>query len=224
MFADKAHGRRRVVALLALLFCCRAALAGESSPPSRAELQTILASDEYAPLKTYGEKAIGGLLQLYESGDDALKQRVANALYFLGIKSEPAREVLMKDAHTANESLRISVQYALGRISRDESIVQMLLDNMRSGPSLLVRDKAACALTYDQIHLTEKQRVILYEGLVNALQDDKDDVRRIALLSLQIQTGQTKGYNPDASVGEREVSVQPWKQWVAEYRKNIYGK
>ena len=33
----------------------------------------------------------------------------------------------------------------------------------------LFRDKAACALAYDQIHLTDEQKVQLYEGLISGL-------------------------------------------------------
>lgn len=212
------------VVLSFVVLACASAQADEGFGPTTADLQKILASEDYTPLKEYGDKAIVPLLQLYVSGDDDTKRRVANALYLLAIKSEHARELLLKDAHTENRDLRLSVQYALGRVSNDATVVQTLLDNMRNDPSPLFRDKAACALTYDQVHLTEQQRVILFEGLVAALEDEKDDVRRIALLSLQIQTGQTKGYNPAASADERKVLVEPWKAWVAEYRKNIDGK
>jgi len=48
----------------------------------------------------------------------------------------------------------MSVQYALGRVSSDVSVVDALLDNMQNDALLLFRDKAACALAYDQVHLT----------------------------------------------------------------------
>ena len=53
--------------------------------------------------------------------------------------------------------------------------MDVLLDNMRNDANPLFRDKAACALAYDQIHLTEKQKVRLYEGLINSLNDAKLD-------------------------------------------------
>jgi len=78
-------------------------------------------------------------------------------------------------------------------------------------------------MTYDQVHLSEKQHVLLLEGLVRALENDKDDVRRIALQALHIRTGQTKDFSPDTPVNVRYPAVQRWKAWVAEHRKNIYG-
>ena len=45
------------------------------------------------------------------------------------------------------------MQWALGRVSDDPAVVDVLLENMRNDPNPLFRDKAACALAYDQIHL-----------------------------------------------------------------------
>ena len=153
-----------------------------------------------------------------------MRWRVANALYYLSIKSPHARAVLMADVHTTHPQLRLAVQWALGRVSDDVEVVRVLLDNMENDPNPLFRDKAACALAYDQVHLREKQHVLLLEGLVNALENDKDDVRRIALQALQIRTGQTKGFLPEAPASTRQLAVQRWKAWVTEYRKNIYGQ
>ncbi len=85
----------------------------------------------------------------------------------------------------------------------------------------LFRDKAACALASDQIHLTERQKVALFAGLIQALGDSKPDVRRIAMLALQIQTGQTKGFNPDAPPAERDAKIREWKVWLEEYKSNL---
>ena len=76
-------------------------------------------------------------------------------------------------------------------------------------------------MAYDQIHLTEKQKARLYEGLIQALSDPKVDVRRIALQALSIHTGQTKGFNPEAQVAERENSIRQWKRWLEEYKSNL---
>jgi hypothetical protein len=124
----------------------------------------------------------------------------------------------MADVHTKNQSLRLQVQYALGRVSDDGDVVEVLLDNMQNDANPLFRDKAACALAYDQIHLTEKQKVRLYEGLINALSDPKVDVRSIARLALRIQTGQTKRFKATGSSTERELAVREWKKWLEEYR------
>ena len=182
-----------------------------AATPEKAVILLDIKDYHYESLKQYGESAIVPLLELYAEGDNAQKARVAGALYYLNIKSEEAREILMKDIHTADQDLRLQVQWAVGRVSSDDVVVHALLDNMRNDPNPVFRDKAACALAHDQPHLTEKQRVLLLEGLVQALDDEKPDVRNIAGLALQIQTGQSKG------------GVQEWKDWVAEYRRNIFG-
>ena len=64
-------------------------------------------------------------------------------------------------------------------------------------------------------------KVKLFDGLIQALGDSKPDVRRIAMLALQIQTGQTKGFNPDAPIAERDAKIHEWKQWLEQYRSNL---
>jgi hypothetical protein len=99
--------------------------------------------------------------------------------------------------------------------------VDTLLANMRSDPNPLFRDKAACALAYDQVHLSEQQKVRLFGGLIEALGDDKYDVRHIALLALQIHTGQTKGFDPGASPADRERKVKVWQTWLEQYKSGL---
>lgn len=65
---------------------------------------------------------------------------------------------------------------------------------------------------------------IALKGLVRALEDDKTDVRTIALLALQIHTGQTKGFQPHAPLETRQLGVQQWNAWVAAYRENLAGE
>jgi len=142
-------------------------------------------------------------------------------LYQLGWKSPEAKRLLMRDVKTPNESLRIHVQYALGRVSDDEDVVDALLDNMQHDGNALFRDKAACSLAYDQIHLTPRQKARLYEGLIGALSSPELQVRQIALQALEIQTGQRKGFDPSGPLGARSVSIEAWRKWVAEYRANL---
>jgi HEAT repeat protein len=214
--------------LVTLLGCLLFVLGGiayaELNTLSLTELKDVLAREDYQALKPSGVAVIEPLLTLYNDGGIDTRRRVANALYYLSIKSVRAREVLMQDVHTTHSQLRLAVQWALGRVSDDAVVVQVLLDNMENDPNPLFRDKAACALAYDQVHLSEKQQVLLLEGLVRALENDKDDVRRIALQALQIRTGQTKDFVPEASVEARQPALQRWQAWVAEYRKNIYGE
>jgi HEAT repeat protein len=161
------------------------------------------------------------LARLYSAGDEERRQRVATVFYRLGWKSEEAKDALMKDVHTPNAGLRMSVQYALGRVSSDVSVVDALLDNMQNDALLLFRDKAACALAYDQVHLTPAQKVHLFEGLIRALDDPKMDVRRIAVTVLQIQTGQDKGFRFAGPPDARARAVEAWRQWLAEYRSQL---
>src|SRR5262249_36105632 len=159
------------------------------------------------------------LVRLYEdSRDDGFKTRLAQTLYQLGWESEEAKRALMKDVHTTNQGLRLEVQWALGRVSGDPDVVDTLIANMRNDSNPLFRDKAACALANDQIHLSEQQKVRLFGALIEALRDDKFDVRNIAMLALQIQTGQTKGFDPGASRAEREQKIRLWQSWLEQYK------
>jgi HEAT repeat protein len=213
------------IALSWLLIACTAGNAkAEAAPLTQTTVQHILEREAYPELKPYGVATIEPLLTLYQAGDVDTRRRVANALYSLSIKSEQARQVLMQDIHTPHQQLRLAVQWAVGRVSNDADVVRTLLDNMQHDPNPLFRDKAACALAYDQVHLTEHQRLLLFEGLVRALEDDKTDVRNIALLALHIHTGQTKDFQPQAPVAVRQRGVQQWKIWVVEYRKNLVGE
>jgi hypothetical protein len=124
----------------------------------------------------------------------------------------------MADVHTQNQTLRLQVQWALGRVSADLDVVDVLLDNMRNDANPLFRDKAACALAYDQIHLSEKQKVRLFEGLINSLNDPKSDVRSISALALSIHTGQTKGFEANAPQAKRDAAIREWRKWLDEYR------
>ena len=176
--------------------------------PEKSSILSDIKGYHYESLKQYGESVIPALLELYKEGDNPQKTLVAGALYYLSIKSEEAREILMKDIHTPDQDLRLQVQWAVGRVSNDDIVVRALLDNMRNDPNPVFRDKAACALAHDQPHLTEKQRVLLLEGLVQALEDEKPDVRNIASLALQIQTGQNTtitGSNPLIMTGNTAV-------------------
>jgi hypothetical protein len=188
------------------------------TPVSMAKVQVLVSQRNISGLKELGTGVLPLMAQLYASSDPARKANIAEIFYQLGWKSPDAKRVLMQDVHTQDENLRLQVQWALGRVSSDTDVVEVLLSNMRNDGNPLFRDKAACALAYDQIHLTERQKVRLYEGLIQGLSDPKLDVRQISLLALSIQTGQTKNFDANAPLAQREVSVQEWKRWLAEYR------
>jgi HEAT repeat protein len=172
-------------------------------------------------LRARGPAVLPEMARLYEASDVPGRRQIASAFYSLGWKSPEAKRVLMADVHTSDRELRLNVQWALGRVSADTDVVDVLLDNMQHDDNPLFRDKAACALAHDQIHLTEEQKVYLYERLVRAMRDPKPDVRAIAAKVLEIQTGQTKGFDPNAPQGEREASIRTWQRWLDEYRASL---
>ena len=199
-----------------------AALLGFADDPSLPQLQQWVAGHNVAAIRTLGPPVVPKLVHLYEaSRDDGFKARTAQTLYELGWESPEAKRALMKDVHTQNQDLRLQVQWALGRVSNDQDVVDTLIANMRSDSNPLFRDKAACALAYDQIHLSEQQKVRLFGALIEALRDEKLDVRRIALTALQIQTGQTKGFEPGASWADREQKIRVWQSWLAQYKAGL---
>ena len=184
-------------------------------------LEAAVAGDDLEAIKAMGPAVIPRLAALYTASDEGRRLRIATLFYRLGWKSEEAKDALLADAHTTSESLRVSVQYALGRVSDDLEVVDVLLDNMQHDGKYLFRDKAACALAYDQIHLRPPQKVHLFEGLIRAMSDPKPDVRRIAALALQIQTGQDKGFRADDPPELRGPALGAWRKWLDEYRSQL---
>ncbi len=127
----------------------------------------------------------------------------------------------MQDVKTDNENLRISVQYALGRVSSNQEVVDALLDNMQHDNNAYFRDKAACALAYDQIHLTDLEKIRIYEGLIKGLSSSNGQVRSIAIKALKIHTGQTKGFFVNGTASNQSASLRKWHQWLDEYKSNL---
>lgn len=185
------------------------------------ELSRLIETQDVTAIQAAGESVIPQLVKEYQKGDAPQRTKIAAIFYGLGWKSEEAKTALMKDIKTEDSALRLQVQWALGRVSNDDEVVNQLLENMRNDPNPLFRDKAACALADDQIHLTEKQKVKLYEGVIAALSDSKEDVRRIAGLVMQIQTGQNKGFSSTASPDARAKSIADWKSWLEEYKEAV---
>ncbi len=181
----------------------------------------LVARDDAEALRALGPAAMTEMVRLYRAGDTAGRTRIAGLFYQLSWKSPEAVDVLMLDVHAQDPGLRIAVQYALGRVGDDPAIVEALLQNMMNDPNPLFRDKAACALTYDQVHLSEAEKARIYEGLIQALSSEEPQVRAIAIQALHIQTGQTKGFLTIASPEQRQQSIARWKKWLAEYKENL---
>ena len=186
-----------------------------------AGLRALALGGDWRRIQALGPGVMPELARLYSSSSEAERTTLASVFYSLGWKSAEAKRALMADAHTSNQGLRLQVQWALGRVSDDPDVVDVLLDNMQNDLVPLFRDKAACALANDQIHLAPAQKVRLFEGLIGALDDPKPQVRQIALLALQILTGQTKGFNPGAAVGTQRAAIEAWQGWLAEYRRHL---
>ena len=209
----------RQVALLLL-----AALCFSSAALPASDLAELVDGKRYEELRALGPGIMEELAELYRSRDDpAQRERVAWAFYQLGWRSEEAAAALLPDVEgeIVEPGLKISAQYALGRVSNDPMIVKVLLRNLRHSRGLRIRDKAACALAYDQIHLTPAQKALLFRGLISALDDEKPDVRRIALQALEIHTGQRKGYDPNAPREERLEAIGAWYRWLSEYESQL---
>ena len=209
-----------VFALLTLFPAHSASRAGQ--PVDEHEVEALLVpTPDLEAIRKLGPGVLPALAALYERSDTARRTSIAWTFYSLRWKSEEAKRVLMRDMHTEDGDLRLQVQWALGRVSNDPDVVETLVGNMRNDDNPLFRDKAACALANDQIHLTEDQKLRLYARLVDALGDEKLQVRQIALKALRIQTGQTKNFDPAAPPQARQAALQEWMRWLDTCRSHL---
>lgn len=181
----------------------------------------LVEANDAAGLRTLGADAIPSMAWLYGLSDEPERVRIANLFKEMGFKSEVAEQALMRDVHTGNPDLRLAVQYALGRVSDAPEVVDTLLDTLQNDGNPLFRDKAACALAYDQVHLNEAQKVRVYEGLIQALSSPTAQVRAVSIQALSILTGQTKGYHYLLSEERRVRSIEMWQKWLEEYRAKL---
>ena len=131
-----------------------------------ADLPSLARAGDWRRIQAMGPGVMPELARLYSSSSEADRTTIASVFYALGWPSAEAKRALMADAHTKNQALRLQVQWALGRVSADPDVVDVLLDNMQNDLEPLFRDKAACALAHDQIHLSPAQKVRLLEGLI----------------------------------------------------------
>jgi HEAT repeat protein len=201
-----------------LLWLALLAASAPTADRGSGDLATLARAGQWQAIKTLGPSVLPRLAAIYADSSEAERAQIAYVFYNLGWKSDEAKRALLRDVHTSDQTLRVQVQWALGRVSDDPAVVDVLLANMQDDQNPLFRDKAACALASDQIHLTPHQKIRLYEGLIRALEDPKPDVRRIADLALTIQTHLNKGFAPDAPPEQRRPAVEAWKRWLDEYR------
>jgi hypothetical protein len=214
--------RRRICITGGLLLLLALALGPAAGAADLAQRTAgLVEKNDVVGLRALGPAVMPELARLYETGNENRRIAVAGIFYQLGLRSKDAERVLLRDARTANPDLRVAVQYALGRVSNDARVVDTLLDIMRHDGNAHFRDKAACALAYDQAYLTEEQKLHLYEKLVDALSDPEIQVQSIANQALKILTGQKKGFNHLAPPAQKQKSIEAWKLWLAEYRANL---
>jgi len=216
---------RRILSVFAsslILIASIAAALAAAPPPSERQLAALLSPHpNIEAIRALGPGVLPALAGLYERSDETRRTTIAWTLYSLGWKSEEAKRALMRDVRSSNASLRLQVQVALGRVSNDPEVVNELLDNAQDEDNPQFRDKAACALANDQIHLTDVQKLRLYERLVDALGDPNLQVRQIALEALRMLTGQTRSFDPAASQEAREPALRDWQRWLEAYRSRL---
>ena len=173
-------------------------------------------------LRAIGPEAVPAMVFLYETGDDGLRTRLAHTFRDLAWVSPQIESALMRDAHAKSVDLRLAVVYALGRVSDDPQVVDTLLDMLQNDPNPLFRDKAACALAYDQVHLEQPgEKLHLYEGLIEALSSPQQQVQALAIQALSILTGETKGFHPAFPPEKQQRSIEMWERWLAETRSSL---
>ncbi len=100
--------------------------------PTRAaaEVAALAGAQDVAALRAKGPAVLPLLAELYRRSDPAGKANIASIFYQLSWKSEAAKEAMMADVHTEDPNLRLQVQWALGRVSGDDAVVDVLLDNL----------------------------------------------------------------------------------------------
>ncbi|HXO18500.1 MAG TPA: HEAT repeat domain-containing protein [Thermoanaerobaculia bacterium] len=217
----KASFRIGGLVAVGLLLCSLPPTLLAQEAPSEPAVAALVAKGDWDGLRRLGRGVLPVMARLYSQKDVQRRAALADGFYALGWESPEAKQALTRDLQTADARLRISVQYALGRVSGEADVVDALLRTMRSDPSPLFRDKAACALSYDQTHLSEAGKVRLYAGLIAALEDDDIQVRAFAIQTLQIHTGQTKGFRAFLPPERRARAVLEWQKWLAEYRAQL---
>lgn len=194
----------------------------EASPSrAAAEVAALAGLQDFEALRAKGPAVLPLLAELYRRSDTALKTKIAGIFYQLSWKSEAAKEAMLADVHTEDPNLRLQVQWALGRVSNDDAVVDVLLDNLENDTNPLFRDKAACGLASDQVHLTDAQKVRLYRRLIALLESPRLETRRLAIQVLEIHTGQRKDFVPAAPEDFRSLRVEDWRRWLAEYEKAV---
>lgn len=185
------------------------------------QVTRLVEAGDVAGLRALGEGAITPMALLYELSEEPERIQIANLFHEMGIQSQVAERALLRDFESPNLELRLAVQDALGRVSNDPMVIETLLYMLENDRNPLIRDKAASALAYDQIHVDAKGKARILEGLISALSNPKEQVRAVSIQALSILTGETKGFHPLYPEDRRERSIALWQHWLEEYRAKL---
>ena len=216
--------RLGVAVVLAALSSARgAALAAAPTAPTAvdAAVREAALQGNLEILRARGPAVLPQLVSLYRESRPHERAAVARAFYGLGWKSEEAKQVLLADLATQDVELRLQAQWALGRVSADPEVVDRLFANMEKDPNLLFRDKSACALANDQIHLDPQARLAMMRRVVERLESSDPETRSLAVRILQVWTGQAKGFLPGAPPEHRAAAVARWRLWLVDYERSM---
>ena len=181
-----------------------------------------MAADDLEAIKAMGPSVMPRLARMYDASDQPRRQALAYVFYHLGWKSDEAKDALMGDVHTPNQALRLQVQWALGRVSDDVAVVDVLLENMQNDAQPLFRDKAACALANDQIHLAPAQKVRLFEGLHPRPRRSRSPTcGGSRSRPCRSRPGRPRALRFGRLAGRARPAVEAWRRWLAEYRSQL---
>lgn len=173
-------------------------------------------------IEHFGYGAIPILVELYSEAQTNLeKSRIAWVFWRLGWKSPEIEHAMAADLESDDANLKVWVQWGIAKSTQSSEVINKLVYNLENDPSPFVRDKAACALASDFIHISPSQRLIILKGLVAGLDNEILQVRKSSLQALQIQTGQSKGFVPNADEQARAESIAEWHKWLEEYEQSL---
>ncbi|HET9226953.1 MAG TPA: HEAT repeat domain-containing protein [Thermoanaerobaculia bacterium] len=185
------------------------------------QVTRLVEANDAEGLRALGDEAVTAMVWLYELSEEPERTHIANLFSKMGVRSDLAERALLRDFLSPNLELRLAVQNALGRVSSNPMVVETLLYTLENDRNPLVRDKAASALAYDQIHLNEQEKVRIYEGLIEALSNPEAQIRAVSIQALSILTGQTKGFHALYPEDRRERSIAMWQHWLEERRTKL---
>jgi hypothetical protein len=120
--------RIRQISFLFIFMSIPALTVRAADPVTTSRVQALVSSHDTASL---GTSVLPVMVALYRTANETERGNRAEAFYGLGWRSAEAKSALMRDVHTQNQSLRLQVQWALGRVSGDLDVVDVLLDNMQ---------------------------------------------------------------------------------------------